>query len=141
MASCQARLQDFLLPGHSPSARGALSDNRPMNKTIKSPGGITVRVIEALNGFKRKHGHWPSTLTADSALISFLATTSLTPLGFFLLQSKVELVEGAEGDIVATGRDGASFSYGDEGWQDLPVREGTRVVDARAWLGLDADDE
>lgn len=99
-----------------------------------------MRVIEALNGFKRKHGYWPSTLTADCSLIFFLATTSLTPLGFFLLQPRVELVEGAEGHIVASGRDGASFSYGNEGWQDLPVREGTGVVDARAWLGLDADE-
>ena len=112
-----------------------------MNKTIKSPGGITVRVIEALNGFRRKHGYWPSTLTADSALISFLATKSLTPLGFFLFQSKVELVEGAEGDVVASGRYGDTFSYGNEGWQDLPVREGTEVVDARAWLGLDSDSD
>lgn len=98
-----------------------------------------MRVIEALNGFNRKHGYWPSTLTADCALISFLATTALTPLGFFLLQSKVELIEGAKGDIVANGRDGDSFSYSNEGWQDLPMREGAGVFDARAWLGLDAD--
>lgn len=116
-----------------------MPDNRQMNKTIKSPGGILVRAIDALNGFHRKHGYWPSTLTADSALISFLATTSLTPLGFFLLQSKVELIEGVEGDVVATGRDGDSFSYGNEGWHDLPVRDGAAIFDARAWLGLDAD--
>lgn len=111
-----------------------------MNKTIKSPGGITVRVIEALNGFKRKYGYWPSKLMAESELITFLATTSLTPLGFFLLQSKVELVAGSRGDIVATGRGSDSFSYGNEGWQGAPGSEGTEAVDARTWLGLDADD-
>jgi hypothetical protein len=111
-----------------------------MNKTIKSPGGITVRMLEALNGFKRKHGYWPSTLTAGSALISFIATTSLTPLGFFLLQSKVELVEGPEDELIASGREGDSFNYGEEGWQDFPVPKGGAVADARAWLGLVDDD-
>lgn len=66
-----------------------------MNKAIKSPGGITVRLIEVLNGFKTKYRHWPTTLEAEAETIAFLATTSLTPLGFFLLQSKVNLVTGA----------------------------------------------
>jgi hypothetical protein len=113
-----------------------------MNKTIKSPGGITVRMVEALNGFRRKHGYWPTTLTAESAFISFLATKSLTPLGFFLLQSKVELVEGSEGALIASGRGADTFDYGEEGWQDLAdAQDRGAAVDARAWLGLDGDED
>ena len=106
-----------------------------MNNTIKSPGGITVRLIEALNGFKTKFGHWPTTLEAGAETIAFLATTSLTPLGFFLLQSKVNLVTGEQGKIIAKGARGEVFDYGNEGWQNS---DGHRH-DARHWLGLDED--
>jgi hypothetical protein len=106
-----------------------------MNKTIKSPGGITVRLIETLNGFKAKYGHWPTTLEAEAETIAFLATTSLTPLGFFLLQSKVNLVMGAEGKILAKGAREEVFDYGEEGWQSPDGHK----HDARQWLGLDED--
>lgn len=106
-----------------------------MNKTIKSPGGITVRFIEALNGFKTKFGHWPTTLEAEADTIAFLATTSLTPLGFFLLQSKVNLIVGEQGKILAKGELGEVFDYGEEGWQSSDEHR----HDARLWLGLDED--
>lgn len=35
-----------------------------MNKTIKVPGGIMVRLIEAVNGFRTKYGYWPDSLEA-----------------------------------------------------------------------------
>ena len=63
---------------------------------IKTPGGIMVRVIEALNGFRTKHGYWPNTLEMDSESIACLATDLLTPFGFFLLQSRVEIVRSHE---------------------------------------------
>jgi hypothetical protein len=106
-----------------------------MNKTIKSPGGITVRFIEALNGFKNKYGHWPKTLEADAETIAFIATTSLTPLGFFLLQSKIDLVRGAEGKILTKGEREEVFDYGEEGWQSPCGHK----HEASQWLGLDDD--
>lgn len=104
-----------------------------MSKTIKSPGGITVRVIEAINGFKSKHGYWPSTIAADAELVATLATQCLTPLGFFLLQSKIDIVIGESCKLIANGNDRDVFDYGDEGWQ------GEHRHDARQWLGLDDD--
>jgi hypothetical protein len=106
-----------------------------MNKTIKYPGGITVRFIEALNGFKTKFGYWPTTLEAEAETIAFLATTSLTPLGFFLLQSKVDLITGTQGKILVKGDRGEVFDYGEEGWQNPDGHK----HDARQWLGLDED--
>ena len=103
-----------------------------MKKTIKTAGGVVVRFIEALNGFKTKFGYWPDVLEAESETIAALATHCLTPYGFFLLQSKVELRPGAEGKILAKGRGTDFFDYGEEGWQ---VEEGHKH-DARAWLGL-----
>lgn len=102
-----------------------------MNKTIKNDGGVVVRFIEALNGFKSKHGYWPETIEAEAATICALATYCLTPLGFFLLQSKVDLVEGAPGRILAKGRGEDVFDYGEEGWR------GEHRHDARVWLGLE----
>jgi hypothetical protein len=103
-----------------------------MSKTIKTELGITVRFIEALNGFRKKHGYWPDRIEAPGATIASLATEYLTPLGFFLLQSKVELAVGPEGALVARGGEEDTFDYGREGLQT-----GKYKHDARAWLGLD----
>ncbi len=104
-------------------------------QTIKIPEGITFRFIEALNGFKAKYDYWPSVLEAEAETIAFLASQSLTPLGFFLLQSKVDLHIGEQGKILAKGKCGDVFDYGDEGWQ---FKNGHKH-DARHWLGLDKD--
>lgn len=50
-----------------------------MSKTIKVPGGIMVRLIEAVNGFRTKYGYWPDCLEAEAESIAFLATRSFTP--------------------------------------------------------------
>jgi hypothetical protein len=105
-----------------------------VSKTIRHPGGVLVRFIEAFNGFKTKFGYWPELVEAEPATISALATHCLTPLGFFLLQSKVDVVEGDRGKILAKSRRGDVFDYGDEGWQQ------EHEHDARAWLGLDEDE-
>ena len=106
-----------------------------VNKTIKRSGGVTVRFIEALNGFKSKFGYWPDSLEAEDSTIANLATECLTPLGFFLLQSKVDVAVGDDGRILAKGRNGDVFDYGEEGWQT----DAGHKHDARAWLGLDED--
>ncbi|MEJ8845804.1 uracil-DNA glycosylase [Variovorax rhizosphaerae] len=103
-----------------------------MSETIKNEGGLTVRFIEALNGFKTKYGYWPERLEADAGTICALATSCLTPLGFFLLQSKLDVAEGMSDRILAMGHEGDAFDYGEEGWQ------GEHRHDARVWLGLDA---
>ena len=104
-----------------------------MSKTIKSPGGVLVRVIEALNGFKTKYGHWPKTLELDNETIALLATQSLTPRGFFQLHSKIDLEVGPPLKILAKGKAVEIFDYGEEGWKSP---DGHRHS-ARQWLGLD----
>lgn len=107
--------------------------NNSCKKTIKTSGGVTVRFMEALNGFNTKYGYWPSVLEAEAETIASLASQSLTPQGFFLLQSKVDLRIGEQGKILAKGNHGDVFDYGDEGWQS---KDGHKH-DARQWLGLD----
>lgn len=104
--------------------------------TIKTPGGITVRFIEAINGFKTKHGCWPDVIEAEPETLIALATHYLTPLGFFLLQSKVSVRPGQEGRIIARSfQNDLAFDYGREGF----LTEGKHRHDARQWLGLDED--
>jgi 8-oxo-dGTP pyrophosphatase MutT (NUDIX family) len=125
------RLLDVLNHPNDHALVDAFKDS--YEQTIKRPGGITVRFIEALNGFKTKYDYWPSVLEAEAETIAFLASQSLTPLGFFLLQSKVDLRIGEQGKILAKGKCGDVFDYGDEGWQS----ENGHKHDARQWLGLD----
>ncbi|WP_137896775.1 hypothetical protein [Ramlibacter sp. 2FC] len=56
-----------------------------------------------------------------------MATVSLTLLGFFLVQSKVHLVIGYQGKILAKSNPGDVFDYGEDG------TEGHKH-DARQWL-------
>lgn len=105
-----------------------------MNKTVKRTGGILTRVIATLNDFRAKHGYWPESLEIQASSISALVTYYLTPLGFFLVQSKVELKEGREGDIVARGRGSDIYSYSEE-MGDFKSHSNH----AELWLGLDLD--
>lgn len=89
------------------------------NCCVKKSGGITVLFIEAINGFKTKHGYWPTSIHYKDATIAALATYCLIPLGFFLLQSKIELRPGEQGKIIAYGKDNDAFDYGEEGWHYL----------------------
>lgn len=99
---------------------------------IRRPGGVTVRIIEALNGFRTRHGHWPVQLELDAETIATLACHYLTPQGFYQLQTHVSIVRGADGIILAKGERGETFDYGEEGWQN----EQGHVHDAMVWLGL-----
>lgn len=80
-----------------------------MSKTIRDQGGVLCRIIEAINGFRSKFGHWPTVLVADSGTVALLATVHLTPLGFFLLQSKLDIETGQDLEILAKGAGGEVF--------------------------------
>lgn len=105
-----------------------------MTSTVKDHSAVLVRLLCTLNGFHAKHRDWPVSVALDPDGLSALVTKHLTPLGLFRLQEKFELVEGAAGDVVASGREGASFSYSAESGHDAPAL-------AHLWLGLDLPDE
>ena len=107
-----------------------------ISRTVKSGGGIYERVFEALNGFKTKYGCWPNQLEIEPGCLSALITNHLTPLGFFHLQSTVEILEGGSEKILAKGQ-GQVFDYGEEGWKS---EDGHRH-DAKVWAGCVNDTE
>ncbi len=105
-----------------------------MNKATKNGGGIMERFVLAINAFKAKFGYWPTKIEAHDGTLASLATVHLTPLGFFLLQSRVELVASTDADIRVSGEARDVLVYGDE---DCWAMTQDCKHDARAWLGWD----
>jgi hypothetical protein len=108
-----------------------------MKKTVVRPGGVVVRLIEALNGFRTKYGYWPHAIDLPAGTLDAIANYHLTPHGFALVKKRVELRPNDREpmDVVAFGKDDDNFSYGDEGWRT----QGQHQHDARAWIGLGPD--
>jgi hypothetical protein len=104
---------------------GALFGNGPSSDTTrfqcpediaKTFGGHLSRVLETLNGFKDKYGHWPTKLRLPASAYEALRDKHLTRPGFQVLQSKLELVAGENEKLVAEDEAGLKFDYSKEGW-------------------------
>lgn len=91
-----------------------------MTLFIKSHGGILVRVLEAINGFKSKHGFWPSEMHINSETLKALSEVHLTKDGLRKLSGFLSILANDEVGIVTKGPDGSYFDYGVEGWQSSP---------------------
>lgn len=105
-----------------------------MSTTIKDHSAVLVRVLSTLDGFRAKHESWPESLEMDAHALAALMTIHLTPLGLFQLQSKMKLVVGVEGDVVARDRRNRIFSYSGELDPDAPAR-------ALRWLDFDLPED
>lgn len=94
-------------------------------------GGTLARVLATIDGFRRKHGRWPDRLRMHEAALVDLVTRHLTPFGFFLLQSRLQLEILPETDIMAVDQHGRSFDDGNEG-----MHRPACGVSASDWLGF-----
>ena len=101
--------------------------------TIKTPGGVLVRVLAAIDGFHALFGTWPDAIEAPRETIADIENHCLTPLGLERLCSKLTLKPCEEITVVASGRDGADrFDYGASAQP-----HGTYPAVAGKWLRLD----
>jgi hypothetical protein len=82
----------------------------------KRGGGYLARVLETLNGFKDKYGHWPTTIHLSPTALEALRSHHLTPCGFQTLQSKLDLIVGENEVLMAEDKAGLAFEYAKEGW-------------------------
>ena len=129
---------------HDHSASDWLGSTRMFNKserpnfgkTISGAGGNLDRLVLTIEAFKVKFGYWPTKIEMDGGAIGTLATHHLTPLGFFLLRSKVEIdLDWTGTDFLrALGREDHALSYDKvDCWtMTLDCKE-----NAFAWLGWD----
>jgi hypothetical protein len=95
------------------------------------------RLLATLQGFKAKHGHWPTRVRVSKVLIKDLKQT-LTTDGYEKLVSKVALITSPTRHFEIHAEDdcGLGFAYGD------PTAERGDDADIESWLGsLDCIDD
>lgn len=71
------------------------------------------RILAAVAGFRRQYGHWPKRILVDRGMVEAIPMHILTPLGWELLNQKLEIVTIDEGEVFAEGSAGERFQYGD----------------------------
>ena len=98
---------------------------------VRNNGGDLVRVLEALNGFKTKHGSWPTELLISRVTLANLKEHHLTDLGFALLENRVRLLAVGDYKLVSRDDSGRTFDYDSEGWSGGRLEEPAEV-----WLGF-----
>lgn len=88
-----------------------------------------VRVCAAIDGFRARYGRWPARVRLFPAALDGLREHVLTPEGFAVVASVIELVPDAAAPMIAEGAEGESYNYGREGFPPRPEEP------ARVWFG------
>ena len=114
--------------------RAATVPGRP--KPLKSSdilrscsGGCLTRMLITLEGFHRKHGHWPTKYRLPKNALDDLKNVFLSPLGFQILTSKLQLVPEKVVVAIAEGEAGEVFDYDRDHGHYGPL-----ISDAEKWL-------
>jgi hypothetical protein len=84
-----------------------------------------VRFCAAIDGFRVLHGRWPKRVRLMPLAFVDLASHILTPLGFALVSSIVELVPDDDVVMVAEDNSGAEYNYGERGFPEGEVNPPT----------------
>jgi len=86
-----------------------------------------VRVCAAIDGFRARYGRWPARVRLFPGALENIRDHVLTPQGFAVVVSVVELVADDRAPMIAEGAEGESYSYGQEGFPkskpDDPARD------------------
>lgn len=89
-----------------------------------------VRVCAAVDGFRVRFSRWPARVRLFAAALGDLRDHILTPEGFAVVASVVELVADESAPMVAEGAEGESYNFGVEGFPRPRPCEPTRE-----WFG------
>lgn len=82
-----------------------------------------VRVCLAIDGFRARHGHWPTRVRIMPASFRDLVSNVLTPSGFALVNSSVRLLPEPDAAMIAEDSNGREFCYGSDQAEILPDHE------------------
>ncbi|MBL0245044.1 MAG: NUDIX hydrolase [Rhodoferax sp.] len=69
------------------------------------------RILATIAGFRRQYGHWPKRLLMDRGMVEGIPKDILTPLGWGMLNQKLEIVTIDEGTLFVEGASGERFEY------------------------------
>ena len=72
------------------------------------------RILATIAGFRRQYGHWPTRLLMNRDMVEAMIKDILTPLGWDMLNQKLEIVPIDEGTLFAEGAAGERREYGDQ---------------------------
>lgn len=110
-----AMLGDVLThPNDVHLVRALQQEQRPARRDIiKYQFGLAsaFRILATINGYRRKYGAWPRRILMDAGMARSIMHEVLTPLGWNMLATKLEIVEVAEGTVIVEGEDGERCDY------------------------------
>lgn len=97
---------------------------------VRGHGGTLAHVLGALGKFRLRHGHWPSRVFLFPETLAALVQ-DLTPLGFYRVQQRVDVVTDLERDLFCADDCGNVAIY------RVQAASSPASIDAAAvWLGL-----
>lgn len=68
------------------------------------------RILETVNGFRRRYGTWPTVLKMDRGMAEALKEHTLTSAGWIMLETKMKIILIDQGTLLAEGG-GQQFEY------------------------------
>ena len=93
-----------------------------MAKLLKCTGGSLTRMLQAIDGFRAKHGCWPKEIWVHREELVNICEYHLTEEGVRRLLGFVTIVPRDRSGVFAKGPGRRSFDYGKEGWgENQPV--------------------
>ena len=97
---------------HPITKKGNLAMRR--EDVLKEYGmGSLPRILDTLNCFRRRYGHWPTRLIIDEDMMDALQQDCITPSGWKALTARVEL-RSIKGTVIAEDASGQSYEYASE---------------------------
>ncbi len=71
----------------------------------------TPRILDTLESFRDRYGHWPNKLLLDKEMASALREHFFTELGWRMLTEKLEIELSEAGTLIAENEQGNRFEY------------------------------
>ncbi|AJC20769.1 hypothetical protein [Pandoraea pulmonicola] len=119
------------IAGGPDDAANAGTRNAPcLIDNVRGHGGTLAHVLGALGTFRSRHGHWPRHLFLYPETLAALVQ-DLTPMGFYLVQQRLDVVADLERDLFCVDDSGNVSIYRVQATPDPAVIEAAAV-----WLGL-----
>lgn len=101
-------------PNDKKLVEALIAEMRPARRDIiKYQFGLTSghRIVAVLNSFRKRFGDWPCRLLIGYGMASALQEEVLTPLGWEMLNERLELVIIEDAELIAVGVNGEQCDY------------------------------
>ncbi len=73
--------------------------------------GSLPRLLDTINVFRKKYGHWPTKAYVNSDMLDAIKNEILSPLGWEMLEEKITLTAINQGTIIAADDSRNEYEY------------------------------